>query len=124
MGKGFRKDCPLFGQAINMRCFQMFVAVTAQPVRSQGVYCDQKDIQPGFCRIILRIQIRGGKAEAEKKGKKDRNTQDTIFLHFGRAVLTDPPFEVFDKSFHLGSPFRVRVILEIVFKNSYRILEV
>lgn len=48
MGKGFCEQDSFLSQTIDIRCFQMFSAVAAQPVWSQGIYGDEKDIDTGL----------------------------------------------------------------------------
>jgi hypothetical protein len=50
MGKSFEEQRSFVGKAIDIRGLDVFFAVTAQSIRSQGIYGDDQHIEVRFCR--------------------------------------------------------------------------
>jgi len=54
MGERPSKNDPSLRQGIDLGSLDVFLAVTANPVRSQGIYCDEQNIKFGgmFCPLF------------------------------------------------------------------------
>jgi hypothetical protein len=60
MGERPGKHDPFLGQSIDMGSFDVILAVTANPVRSQGIYSDEQNIVRGGMFRSLFGEHRGG----------------------------------------------------------------